>query len=41
MYQDKQLTIVELILRLGSGVFGVSGLGILGLECIYLINDTI
>ena len=40
MSQSKQLTIAELILRLGSGVFGVSGLGILGLGCIYLINDT-
>jgi hypothetical protein len=40
MNNSKQLTIAELILRLGSGVFGVSGLGILGIGCIYLINDT-
>lgn len=40
MSETKQLTIAELILRLGSGVFGVSGLGILGIGCIYLINDT-
>lgn len=40
MSEDKQLTIAELILRLGSGVFGISGLGILGIGCIYLINDT-
>jgi hypothetical protein len=40
MSDTKQLTIAELILRLGSGVFGVSGLGILGIGCVYLINDT-
>ncbi len=40
MSDIKHITIAELILRLGSGVLGVSGLGILGIGCIYLINDT-
>lgn len=35
----QQRTIVEVILKLSSGVCRVSGLGILGIGCIYFIND--